>query len=391
MFKRLLLLGLVLLPFYEFFIYILIPGAKVPEWIDMRVTKEYIAVGLAIALTVTCFLEGNSISCPNKWAIIFIGFLFFNLSKSPINVSRETIDVARLGQFLAEFKIFSFFLMFCCISSTKLSNRFIKVALKTIYLSAVVMGIYMIMQALRLDQIYKPLPLDVTLAVKSPGVAGFFGQPTLAVPFLCSAIPLALFFKDLWSAGIIAVSSLLTGSDFAILSIVVVSVLYFLKNKWIIIVPFVLLGAGAYSKGLNFFNDNGRLVVWKQILSDVFTGRINGVEAHIGMTGAGINNFSTFFTAIHQSPYTFAHNEYLQILWSCGIIGLGIFLMIHIDVIKTFNAIRKSEFFQPLALFLLVMCLCACGTFVWQLGIYQYFTVAILGIVYQLKRTIYVK
>ena len=147
--------------------------------------------------------------------------------------------------------------------------------------------------------------------------------------------------------------------------------------------------AGAYmifTHPAQYFNFNGRLEVWRQILQDIFTGQIQGVSAHIGMTGAGLGNFGTVFTALHSSPWTTAHNEYLQVLWTCGVIGLFIFLMIHVDIAKVAWLTSRYPGAPAVFLSLLMLAVCAMGTFVWNLGVYQFYTVVLVGLLYQIQR-----
>ncbi len=169
----------------------------------------------------------------------------------------------------------------------------------------------MIFQALHLDQVYRPLPTSQIGAVKNPAVSGTFGQPTLAVPFLALSLPLSVFFRRWWELAIIAVAIVLTGSDFALICLWFLLFLYSFRNKLLFCLTIPAAMAGVYmifTHPAQYFNFNGRLSVWEQILKDVFTGQIQGVSAHIGMTGAGLNNFGTVFTALHSSPWTMAHN-----------------------------------------------------------------------------------
>ena len=388
--KKILLLGLVLLPFYEFIIYILMPNGRIPEWIDLRITKEYIALGLALILTASAWLEVKKLECPNKWTLYFLIFLFFNLSKSPIAVVNPIVDLSLLGNYSAEFKVFAFFLMYCSLASCKFSKETIDRILFVILASALVMSGYMILQALNLDQIYKPKPEYFASEVKGLRVAGFFGQSTLAVPFLVMAIPLAVYFRGRLAVILLSGAALLTGSDFAVISLVALWFIYSHKSRNRLVFGVMVVLAIVYAKmfiihDIYVFNDNGRFLVWKQILTDVFSGQINGVDVRIGLFGAGLNNFGEIFTALHTSAYTRAHNEYLQILWCCGVVGLGIFLMIHYDIFKAAFDSREDERIKPIVIALMMLILCSCGTFVMQLGVYQWYIIIFVGLIYQLK------
>lgn len=386
--KKILLSGLVLLPFYELIIYLLMPAGKIPEWIDLRVTKEYIAVGLALILTTCIWQQIKKIECPNKWALFFLIFLFLNLSKTPIGVIAPIVDVSLLGNFSAEFKVFSFFLMFCSVASCRFSLKFFDEVLFLIFISAVVMGGYMVAQTLNLDQIYKPKPEYFNTDVTALKTAGFFGQPTLAVPFIVMAIPFAVYFRKTWGVIVLSIAALLTRSDFAIASLVALFVLYSIgKKKMMIVSGFIVIACvvAYFLKPYGLFNDNTRFTVWMQILRDVFSGEINGVEVRIGLFGAGLNNFGEIFTALHSSAYTRAHNEFLQILWCCGIVGEYIFLMINYDTFKTAFEKINDERMRAVLFSLITMVVCSMGTFVFQLGVYQFFVTLMAGLIYQIS------
>lgn len=336
--RKVLLSGIILLLFYEAIIWFLMPSGRIPEWIDFRVTKEYTAVGLALFLTAFIWVDVGKLICPNKWALFFLIFLFFNLSKTPlIGVGNEGIEVGLLGNFSAEFKIFAFFLMFCAISSAKFSQELIDEILLTILISGIVMGFYMIVQSMNIDQIFRPKPEYFNTYVKGIRVAGTFGQPTLVVPFLAMCIPIAVYFGNPLAIPPILAAMILTGSDFTYLSVLFLGLLYSMRTR---IFPFLLTASVIaipilmYFTPYRFFTDNGRFNAWGYLLKDVFSGEINGLPIRIGLFGAGFNNFG-LFRSFHDSAFMHAHNEYLQVLWCGGVVGLLIFLMIHFDVFKT--------------------------------------------------------
>jgi len=388
MLRKTLLFGLVLLPFYEFIIYILMPAGRIPEWIDFRVTKEYIAIGLALIVTALVWKEVKKIECPNMWTLWFLVFMFFNLSKSPIAVANPIVDLSLLGRFSAEFKVFTFFLMFCTVSSIKFSDRFIEKIFFTLFVGAIVMSFYMILQALNLDQILKPKDAYLLGEVKGVRVAGFFGQPTLAVPYLLMGIPFAVYFKKIWGVIVIGIAALLTGSDFAIVGLALIFGIYSIGKKRMMVVSGIAFVGCLILYALKpdkLFFDNGRFLAWGMILEDVFSGKINGVDVRIGLFGAGLNNFGEMFTALHTSAYTRAHNEFLQVLWCCGVVGEAIFVMINFEVFKTAWSVVRDNRAKTLAISLVAIVFCSMGTFVFQLGAYQFFTVLIVALIYQLK------
>ena len=385
--RKLLLSGLIFIPFYELIIYSILPSGKLPEWVDFRITKEYIAIGMALILTAWIWNSGKKISCPNKWMLFFLIFLWFNFSKTPIAVANPIVDLSLIGRYSAEFKVFSFFLMFCSLSSVRID---VKKIMRVIMMCSIVMAGYMILQSCNLDQIFKPKPEYFHTDVTALRVAGFFGQPTLTVGFIAMGIPLAIYFKNWFGVCLLTVAAMLTGSAFAVGSIVVLIAMYSFssKKKWMIAFGCLLVAsciALYFLKPHDLFTDNGRFRVWTMILKDVFSGEINNAPVRIGLFGAGLNNFGEIFTALHTSAYTFAHNDYLQVLWCCGVTGLFLVLAIHYDVFKTAWQIRAIPEIKAVSFSLILLCFCACGTFVFQLGVYQVYVVVLASLIYQIK------
>ena len=77
----------------------------------------------------------------------------------------------------------------------------------------------------------------------------------------------------------------------------------------------VILGILGYffiQNNPDFLNSNGRIGIWKQVFSDIKEGKII-------LTGAGIGGFKYMFAMRHKNSWFHAHNEYIQLLWGCGI------------------------------------------------------------------------
>jgi hypothetical protein len=76
-----------------------------------------------------------------------------------------------------------------------------------------------------------------------------------------------------------------------------------------------------HHEGGGFLYDNGRFFAWRMLISGVFDRP---------WLGYGMGDFGTLFPTYHQGfsgmPWRQAHNEFLQVLYDGGLIGLGLAL-----------------------------------------------------------------
>lgn len=89
---------------------------------------------------------------------------------------------------------------------------------------------------------------------------------------------------------------------------------------WLTILP-VLFCIGYYSQGQNLWLSQGRLDMW----SAYFLWFINNSNHYLG---SGLGSFEWLGQMIYfdtVGAYTFAHNDYLQVLFEMGIVGLVLF------------------------------------------------------------------
>ena len=87
-----------------------------------------------------------------------------------------------------------------------------------------------------------------------------------------------------------------------------------------------------------------------------------------------------------KSTFDKVHNEYLQVMSSMGIIGLGLFIasilfMIKESFLSYFSNINTPEVVTLLCSFVCIS-LIAFGTFVWQISPHNFYTVVIVGLLH---------
>lgn len=384
MIKKLLILGCVLIPFYEVFLYFFIPGRTVPVFPDMRFTKEFVSM-------VFCVLIGSAVLCSsgfkkpkNLWIPAFLLFLVWNIYKAPVAIIQiQGVNFNGMWNYRPVLKIFSYFYLFLAVSSAYFKEKDIFYIFKTIMYCGLAMSILMILQFFKFDQIFNTFPPEIIgNYVTHPEMGGSIGQATLSSPFLVMCIPFTIYFREWLYAVIMGVSVVIAGSSFALAGLGVVILLLFLKNiknRLAVVFGFSSIGVIILvfaSFHPDLLNSNGRFGMWEMVWNELFSEKI-------AFTGAGLGAFRYFFALRHQNTWFHAHNEYLQLLWCCGIIGFGIVFMIIKDFIK-----HSLENINPeIAIILISMAgiaVVSFGTFPLQLAVYQFYLVAMVGIVYSL-------
>lgn len=393
MFKYWIALSLVACAFYEALLYFIIPGRSYPSMPDMRITKDFVALASSLAIGLYVLYHHGLKPMKNVWLGAFMVFLVFNLFKIPnASISLQGVNVNGMWNGFPAFQIMVYFFLFIGMASAPEIHceTVKKVIFSTVAWSGFAMACYMILQALSLDQIMTTYDKSIVLATKNPAIAGTLGQPTLCAPFLVMCLPFMLNTEKRVMAVITMFGVFLSGSAVAIMSmasIFILFLLYKLKNHRTLLCAGAMFGAlyllcsFVWFKRLDFFCDNGRFAIWEKTLED-FAQSLNSV-----FTGAGVGSYKFLFALKNGNTWFQAHNDYLQLLFTCGIIGVflvGMFLKTMAE--KTLKTLNQETFTLSLA-FISVL-ICACGTFVFQLGVYQFYSVIILGMIYNLTREV---
>jgi O-antigen ligase len=81
---------------------------------------------------------------------------------------------------------------------------------------------------------------------------------------------------------------------------------------------------------VGYFGDSGRFEVWEKALS------MYGWES---LTGRGLGHFSDFFIRqfglVHYNQFRHVHNEFLEVLFAFGLIGVACFSYLLLQVKKS--------------------------------------------------------
>lgn len=161
------------------------------------------------------------------------------------------------------------------------------------------------------------------------------------IPSLSMILTVIFIFKESVSAAIMtllifAIGSIFLNSDYrkspfrykliiAIAVALIVGIVFFrIQNLFSVLLVDVL------GESINF---NGRTIIWDSLLS-----QIKGAEWLIGH-GCGYEK-----RFIINGLYTnFAHNQFLGVIFDYGVIGMALFVFIHIKLFKSFFITGKSK------------------------------------------------
>ncbi|MBU2051422.1 MAG: O-antigen ligase family protein [Gammaproteobacteria bacterium] len=378
MIKILLVIGLALIPFAMW------PG------LDSREPKLAMALVFALALSLTGLYQGVLKPVRNKWLLFLMGFFLINIWLCP----KPIIPYA--GTIIGAFWVWEpfcyaliFFLMYVTLSSLIYNAKEKEILFNIMAWVGLIMSIYVFLQFFGIDQFYSITGKHEAMRTPCGFVGGTLGHPTVVSSFIGMIIPIALFLKKYWFASIMILAVLATKSNVAIGAMIASLVfLYALKDqKTAVLVAitsfiFILLAISAYiyiPQFRPFIGDSGRFGVWQNILKDVNSPIAEGAKQRYPYTGLGIGSFKYIFHVKHSGviiPFFQAHNEYLEILFTMGIAGLGLFVMsLWTALVGKITRERK---------FLLTSFACiaiaAGGTFVWHLGAHIYYSIVILAL-----------
>lgn len=384
--KQLVILGLIVVPFYDFFLRLLPYVRTVAP--DSRATKEILAVGFALASGLLAVFVGMK-PFNNKWLLAALGFILLSFTMSPH--APMVINGVDSGDFFF-WKPFAITLCFAflVIAAASLDCDF-EVILEVMVWSGFGMALYVIAQWFGLDQFWVESPKVKDLGITSPLLAGTMGQSTVVASFLAMIVPLAAYRRHFAPAGVIVLAVILTKSAMAMLALGVILIAASFMSNYvrkpylcimltIICVTFGLIchkNAGFGQRVQEQFN--GRTVVWGQTISDIKNGAIEGSPQDFSFSGMGIGRFTVLFPQRHASTFQQAHNDYLEFVYNCGLVGLGLLLM---GIWRMFTVYRMNNRRRAVSLACIAMLFCALGSFPLQLGAHQYYLAVLAGLLH---------
>lgn len=376
MLKYLIYIGLAFTPF------VVIKG------MDSRLPKEYFALVVAAIIAFLAVSKGSLKSVQNKWLIAFVLWCIFITPFTQKWLGLNLYDggnVDGLWNYKPLLYLVVYFLAFIAISSYSNVSKIIPNVMKVMFYSGFVMSLYVLLQSVGIDPLFKISSVEATVHTPSYKLAGTLGHPTIVASFILMCLPAAIYLQKKYSLFIMVLALILTKSMVSI-GAFALSTAFLMsfgdKYRLILFAALFALLALIFHK-LIIAESSGRYDVWITALNDI---KQNPTTL---LTGFGIGAFAFIFQPLMHSkiPYWASlHNEYLQVLWSVGIVGL--FLMIRSIYWFFKNSWNISDNFSVrcLATSFFSICVCALGNFTWQLGTFCIYSIIIVGIISSLIR-----
>jgi hypothetical protein len=356
---------------------------------DSRQPKLFMALVSSLVLGLYAFYKGYLKPCKNIWFLLFLAYIPFNYFLTPkLGIKMFNVPVGTFWVFEAFLIILIFFLGHLAISSYKFTRKDIDTTLKVITYTGLLMSIYAILQFCGFDQFFQG---RIGL-FKSTFTCGTLGNPDILAPFLVLIVPIALYLRKYIAAIIIMLAVFFTHSQVAWIALAIsLSFLIAIKSKKhaiitssILIIIFSIISINLKSSLVKrFSSDGGRIKVWKQIVKDIRTPIeiTKGKEEQFSLTGFGLGSFRYIFHSKYKDysePFLEAHNDYAELLFNTGIIGLALFLVGIVFLIRqSFPLIGYKIYLMASLISSLI---CAGGIFCWQNGAIIFYVIFITGL-----------
>lgn len=376
--RLLLILGLVLIPFYEILLRILpFVACHAP---DSRVTKEMLAMVFSLSIGLIAIFEGK-IKVRNKYVLIIPVYLLFNLIICPhvdLNINNNEVGDFYFWKPFSE--VVCFLLMFAAVSNMKLDKRILNVMV----ICGSVMAGYVVLQQFGLDQFWIPRTQGQFTSVRAHLLGGNLGQPTIVSSWIIMMIPLAIYLKKWWLSVLMVLACFMTQGAMVIGSIFVIGSIYLFRiNKIfillfsIILFSFIFLFTTNHSFNYKIIDRmDGRYTAWVETLHDIKNGQIDD-NHRFPYTGIGFGRFSFIFPDKHKSEFMQAHNDLMEFCYDCGIVGVFLIIASLYVIFRGVNINSNLEF--SILLSFIGLFVCSLGSFPFQLGTHQFYAVTLLG------------
>lgn len=318
----------------------------------------------------------------NRWLILFIGYLIFNLWQAPKPyVHYAGLEIKNFYFWKPFAMMLAYLGMFMTMRSKRLDE---KVILKVAVWVGFITSLMMIAQTSNLFQWQNAHDEGYQQ------ITGMLGNPLSAGIFVAMLIPIAIYIKRYFFSVLMIIAVLCTSSQTAIWSMAL-SLLFLLgswRKNFLILLAVIVLLAGTLGimcvtsdtlKRKITPRDNGRVEQWINIVDDLREPFITS-KAY-PYTGFGLGSFQYKYHRKHPGTdrvFYQAHNEYMELLHDTGIMGVLLFMM---ALITYFRNIKMRCNINKFLLSSVMCSMIAAGAmFGWHLGTIAFYTVCLMGL-----------
>ena len=378
--------SLIIIPFYEIILFSL-PSSS-PNMINTRVGKELVFLYLIISISIFGLFNGIK-KINNKFIYLFMGALLLNHHFMP-KVFVDSSPFSSPWFYESALVLVFSFLFFLTIASSTFK---VKEVFNIISWVGFIMALYGLGQFFGLDQFYTLKPKEVISITEAPNVAGNLGQPTILASFLAMCIPIQLCLRKHWFGFITFLVICLCQAKMAIFASIAGVLVYYIYRSdnriyWFKVAFCTFLAIVCGYMGYSHFKpnkllvNNGRYGIWKEILIDIKDGRVLPIEKDYSLTGYGLGSFKFFNPKLHEGNWDKAHNEYLQVFYELGLIGIILLILAIFSIYDSSYFVFMNTHYGAVGA-LTVTILCAVYYFQWHLPAHSLYSLIILGILYK--------
>lgn len=425
--ENVIIFALIVIPFFEVITHFVIPyGVAFP---DTREIKEFSAIVFSSLIIVLGMYSNNVKPFKNIWLLLFLAYIPISIFKAPAyNVMIGFDNINGLWNFKPYAYILVFFLSCCVISSVDWTKEKIDRICSAISWTSFSMALYVVLQHFGLDEIYTVQDVSIIGSTGNPELVGNLGQPTIVSAWLAICIPFSIYLKRWIHLGLVLLAICLTGSAVSIVAsaLGLFSYLFLcngLRVRVFSLAAFVLLVSLFIfffpSKASSLADMNGRKELWSNIALSMKDNAIENDPKHYAFVGHGIGSFAYTYSQKYQRDklnkigrllyenkgqkslgqimkesgirnlWRQAHNEYMEVLYGMGIIGLFLVVMAIITVmVQAYPLAQSDRLLMSFYVSLFISIVIAGGNFIWHLGAHQFYTVLSLGVVQSFIRRV---
>jgi hypothetical protein len=365
---------------------------------DTRYPKEYFCLGVSCAIAFLAIYNGLLKPFKNRFAFIFILGVILSTAFVPpsgmgVGMARDgaiamlnRTDVDNLWNFKPIVHMLIYLMLIVSIASTQIKD--IKPYLKIIAWTATITAAMIILQSLGFNELMTKRSPTIIGLTRSPDLTAFLGQYTLASSFMALCFLSTIYLRKYWMSALIMLATFLTTSRLSMFAIIAgVMFIPFIqtgkKHLFYLILSFIVIATvGMFFTG---FQDNGRFDIWKTIIQDLRS-PLDASGLKYSFTGFGAGSFRFAYPIIHGGLAYEAHNEYLELLFNNGFMGLFLFLGAIGSFFSSCFKVSVDRDVRFLICMAAVSCTLAFGTFFWQLSVGGFYTAVIVGLAYNAIR-----
>lgn len=354
---------------------------------DERGVKEFLGL-LSYCVIIAIGLLKTGIKLQkNHWLIILMMFLtMHSYIALPSHISIMGYDFGGAWQFKPLVNIWLAFITASVIGTSEIDTSLIMNVLMWVGL---VLAIYAIAQYFKIDPWQDIIKSDEALTTTNGHISTTLTHPNFSSVFIASLLPIALFLRKWWIAAAMIISVIIIKSLFGLATLLACTWLWshnrtskgFKTVVYLIAISIVAFVIKLFIDYPAMFSniDSGRFGVWQSVIYNTVHPTIS--KESVTLIGYGLGSFHFIFQTFYKLPLLNAHNEFIEMFASVGIIGVVLLLCAIWWMVSKAWAIKDEECRTWIIVFIGLM-FGSCGLYIWQVQPHQFLIVLAVGILH---------